>query len=239
MKTAVILLIFVGLLLPSALVFGDLTFEDVQKIRDTLKPEFDAINKRFDDVNQRFNVVWMFLLAVLAAVIGMPLYRDRKKERNRTPGRERMKTIVLLILVGLLLPSALVFGDLTFEDVQKIRDILKPEFDAINKRFDDVNQRLGDVNQRFNVVWMFLLAVLAAVIGMPLYRDRKKEREQDEKIEALTRIVEKQQAEIEQQKAQISSQRAELNSLKTHVDPPAAAPKHTTALSIESKEVNG
>ena len=223
MKT-IVLLILVGLLLPSALVFGDLTFEDVQKIRDSLKPEFDAINKRFDDVNQRFNVVWMFLIAMLAAVIGMPLYRDRKKERNGTPGRERMKTIVLLTLVGLLLPSALVFGDITFEDVQKIRDTLKPEFDAMNKRFDDVNQRLGDVNQRFNVVWMFLLAVLAAVIGMPLYRDRKKEREQDEKIEALTRIVEEQQAEIEQQKAQISSQRAELNSLKTHVDPPAAAP---------------
>ena len=128
-----------------------------------------------------------------------------------------MKTIVLLILGGLLLPSALVFGDITFEDVQKIRDTLKPEFDAMNKRFDDVNQR-------FNVVWMFLLAVLAAVIGMPLYRDRKKEREQDEKIEALTRIVEEQQAEIEQQKAQISRQRAELNSLKTHADPPAAAP---------------
>ena len=128
-----------------------------------------------------------------------------------------MKAVVLLILVGLLLPSALVFGDLTFEDVQKIRDSLKPEFDAMNKRFDDVNQR-------FNVVWMFLIAMLAAVIGMPLYRARKKEREQVEKIEALTRIVEEQQAEIEHQKAQISSQRAELNSLKTHVEPPAAAP---------------
>ena len=135
-----------------------------------------------------------------------------------------MKTVVLLIFVGLLLSSALVFGDLTFEDVQKIRDTLKPEFDAMNKRFDDVNQRLGDVNQRFNVVWMFLIAVLAAVIGMPLYRERKKEREQDEKIETLTRIVEKQQAEIEHQKAQISSQQAELNSLKRLVAPPAAAP---------------
>ena len=101
-----------------------------------------------------------------------------------------MKTVALLILVGILLSSALAFGDLTFNDVQKIRDTLKPEFDAMNKRFDDVNQR-------FNVVWMFLIAVLAAVIGMPLYRDRKKEREQDEKIEALTRIVEEQQAEID------------------------------------------
>ena len=81
MKT-VVSLILVGLLLWSASAFGELTFEDVQKIRDTLKPEFDAMNKRFDDVNQRFNVVWMFLIAVLAAVIGMPLYRDRKKERE-------------------------------------------------------------------------------------------------------------------------------------------------------------
>ena len=101
-----------------------------------------------------------------------------------------MKTVVLLIFVGLLLWSASAFGELTFEDVQKIRDTLKPEFDAMNKRFDDVNQR-------FNVVWMFLIAVLAAVIGMPLYRHRKKEREQDEKIETLTRIVEEQQAEID------------------------------------------
>ena len=101
-----------------------------------------------------------------------------------------MKTVVSLILVGLLLASALAFGDLTFDDVEKIRDTLKPEFDAMNKRFDDVNQR-------FNVVWMFLIAVLAAVIGMPLYRDRKKEREQDEKIETLTRIIEEQQAEID------------------------------------------
>ena len=127
-----------------------------------------------------------------------------------------MKNVLVILLVGLLLWSASAFGELTFEDVQKIRDILKPEFDAINKRFDamnkrfdDVNQRLGDVNQRFSIIWMLLVALIVAVIGMPLYRERKKEREQDEEIKALKRIVEQQQVEIER--------------LKTRL-PPSAAP---------------
>ncbi len=122
-----------------------------------------------------------------------------------------MKNVLVILLVGLLLWSASAFGELTFEDVQKIRDSLKPEFDAINKRFDamnkrfdDVNQRLGDVNQRFSIIWMLLVALIVAVIGMPLYRDRKKEREQDEKLEALKRIVEQQQAEIERLKTLVA-----------------------------------
>ena len=113
-----------------------------------------------------------------------------------------MKNVLVILLVGLLLWSASAFGELTFEDVQKIRDSLKPEFDAINKRFEDVNQR-------FNIVWMLLVALIVAVIGMPLYRERKKEREQDEEIKALKRIVEQQQVEIER--------------LKTRL-PPSAAP---------------
>ena len=120
-----------------------------------------------------------------------------------------MKNVLVILLVGLLLWSASAFGELTFEDVQKIRDILKPEFDAINKRFDAINKRFEDVNQRFNIVWMLLVALIVAVIGMPLYRERKKEREQDEEIKALKRIVAEQQVEIER--------------LKTRL-PPSAAP---------------
>ena len=120
-----------------------------------------------------------------------------------------MKNVLVILLVGLLLWSVSAFGELTFEDVQKIRDILKPEFDAINKRFDAINKRFEDVNQRFNIVWMLLVALIVAVIGMPLYRDRKKEREWDEEIKALKRIVEQQQVEIER--------------LKTRL-PPSAAP---------------
>ena len=115
-----------------------------------------------------------------------------------------MKNVLVILLVGLLLWSVSAFGELTFEDVQKIRDSLKPEFDAINKRFDAINKRFEDVNQRFNIVWMLLVALIVAVIGMPLYRDRKKEREQDEKLETLTRIVEEQQAEIERLKTLVA-----------------------------------
>ena len=115
-----------------------------------------------------------------------------------------MKNVLVILLVGLLLWSASAFGELTFEDVQKIRDSLKPEFDAINKRFDAINKRFDDVNQRFNIVWMLLVALIVAVIGMPLYRERKKEREQDEKLEALKRIVEQQQAEIERLKTLVA-----------------------------------
>ncbi len=120
-----------------------------------------------------------------------------------------MKNVLVILLVGLFLWSASAFGELTFEDVQKIQNILKPEFDAINKRFDAINKRFEDVNQRFNIVWMLLVALIVAVIGMPLYRDRKKEREWDEEIKALKRIVEQQQVEIER--------------LKTRL-PPSAAP---------------
>ena len=120
-----------------------------------------------------------------------------------------MKNVLVILLVGLLLWSASAFGELTFEDVQKIRDSLKPEFNAINKRFDAINKRFEDVNQRFNIVWMLLVALIVAVIGMPLYRERKKEREQDEEIKALKRIVAEQQVEIER--------------LKTRL-PPSAAP---------------
>ena len=122
-----------------------------------------------------------------------------------------MKTVLVILLVGLLLWSASAFGELTFEDVQKIRDSLKPDFDAINKqfdavnkRFDDVNQRLGGVNQPFSIIWMLLVALIVAVIGMPLYRERKKEREQDEEIEALKRIVGEQQVEIERLKTLVA-----------------------------------
>lgn len=108
-----------------------------------------------------------------------------------------MKSVRLILLVGLLLWSASAFGELTFEDVQEIQDILKPEFDAINERFEDVNQR-------FNIVWMLLVALIVAVIGMPLYRERKKEREQDEEIQALKRIVAEQQVEIERLKTLVA-----------------------------------
>ena len=115
-----------------------------------------------------------------------------------------MKNVLVILLVGLLLWSVSAFGELTFEDVQKIRDILKPEFDAINKRFDAINKRFEDVNQRFNIVWMLLVALIVAVIGMPLYRERKKEREQDEEIKALKRIVAEQQVEIERLKTLVA-----------------------------------
>ena len=115
-----------------------------------------------------------------------------------------MKTVLVILLVGLLLWSASAFGELTFEDIQKIRDSLKPDFDAINKQFDAINKRFEDVNHRFNIVWMLLVALIVAVIGMPLYRERKKEREQDEEIEALKRIVAEQQVEIERLKTLVA-----------------------------------
>ena len=51
---------------------------------------------------------------------------------------------------------------------------------------------------------MLLVALIVAVIGMPLYRERKKEREQDEEIKALKRIVAEQQVEIERLKTLVA-----------------------------------
>lgn len=131
-----------------------------------------------------------------------------------------MKLGCLLFLCGLLFFSASAFGELSVEDWEKFRTIVKEEvsasekrlraeiaaaekrtkehttqevakliirmdqtdkrrdaqFEAIDNRFGDTNQRFGDVNTRLNFNFVLLVALIGVVIGLPLFRDRKKER---------------------------------------------------------------
>lgn len=158
-----------------------------------------------------------------------------------------MKLGCLFFLCGLLFFSALAFGELSVEDWEKFRAIVKEEvsasekrtkehttqevakliirmdqmdkrreaqFEAIDNRFEDTSQRFGDVNTRLNFNFVLLVALIGVVIGLPLFRDRKKEREQDAKIEAQQKLLEAQQQRIEAQQRELEAVRKELVSLK-------------------------
>lgn len=169
-----------------------------------------------------------------------------------------MKLGCLFFLWGLLFFSASAFGELSVEDWEKFRAIVKEEvsasekrtkeyatqsekrtkehttqevaklivrmdrtdkhraaqFEAIDNRFGDTNQRFSDVNTRLNFNFVLLVALIGAVIGLPLFRDRKKEREQDAKIEAQQKLLEAQQQRIEAQQRELEAVRKELASLK-------------------------
>lgn len=149
-----------------------------------------------------------------------------------------MKLGCLFFLWGLLFFSASAFGELSVEDFEKFRAIVKEEvsasekrtkehttqevaklivrmdrmdkhreaqFEAIDNRFGDTNQRFSDVNTRLNFNFVLLVALIGAVIGLPLFRDRKKEREQDAKIEAQQKLLEAQQRELEAVRKELAS----------------------------------
>ena len=98
------------------------------------------------------------------------------------------------------------------------------QFEAVDNRFDDTNHRFGDVNMRLNLNFTLLVVLIGVVIGLPLFRDRKKEREQDAKLEAQQKQLEAQQQRIEAQERELAAVRAELAALKQqptlHVEQP-------------------
>ena len=94
-----------------------------------------------------------------------------------------MKTILFLAILwcAISLPA---LGELTPEDLDKIRLIVKEEVDpvkrdvaiiqgqlqGIDKRFDDVNKRFDDVNKRFdhaNNYTYALIALIVIAVGIP------------------------------------------------------------------------
>ncbi|MCY3724652.1 hypothetical protein F4X88_14870 [Candidatus Poribacteria bacterium] len=94
-----------------------------------------------------------------------------------------MKTILFLAILwcAISLPA---LAELTPEDLDKIRLIVKEEVDpvkrdvaiiqgqlqGIDKRFDDVNKRFDDVNKRFdhaNNYTYALIALIVIAVGIP------------------------------------------------------------------------
>ena len=94
--------------------------------------------------------------------------------------------------------------------------------DETNKRIDTESQvvrdRFGDLNNRLNIILGLLGALIAVVIGLPLLRERKKEREQDEQLAAQQAVIEKQQEQLAAQQVLIEKQQEQLAAQQQKLD---------------------
>ena len=92
---------------------------------------------------------------------------------------------------------------------------LDSRIDETNKRMDAgfqaVDNRFGDVNIRLNLNFGLLVAFIGVVIGLPLLRERKKEREQDEQLAAQQAVIEKQQEQLATQQQKLDMQQQLLD----------------------------
>ena len=127
-----------------------------------------------------------------------------------------MKTTLFLAILcwAILLPA---LAELTPEDLDKIRLIVKEEvdpvkrdvaviqgqlqsidkrFDDVNKRFDDVNKRFDDVNKRFdhaNNLTYALIALIVIAVGIPqiIIASRwRKDVQLEKQVQTLTQRLE-------------------------------------------------
>ena len=151
------------------------------------------------------------------------------------------------VLIGLLCVSASAFGALSVDDYEKLNTMFKESetrmknhvsqeiakvnteirrldsrIDETNKRMDTgfqaVDNRFGDVNIRLNLNFGLLVALIAVVIGLPLLRERKKEREQDEQLAAQQAVIEKQQEQLAAQQVLIEKQQEQLAAQQQKLD---------------------
>ena len=106
-----------------------------------------------------------------------------------------MKIILLLsiLIVVIIVPTV---DALTPEDLNEIRLLIKEELEPIKTEISKLNERVAGVEGRVEglekmMTWLMVLIVV--VVGVPqliaAWRTRK-EKEQDKKIEDLTREIE-------------------------------------------------
>ena len=165
-----------------------------------------------------------------------------------------MRLVCLFFLCVLLFSGPSSFSEISVEEFEKIRTIVKEEVSASEARLRaeiaaaekramahatqeaekitvrmDVTDRqreaqFNSVDKNFGYLYM-LFAALLALIGLPLLRERKKEREQDAKLEAQQKQLEAQQQRIEAQERELAAVRAELAALKQQPLPHAEQPQ--------------
>ena len=170
-----------------------------------------------------------------------------------------MKLSCLFLMCGLLFLGSLTFGEISVDEFEKIRAIVKEEVGEsetrlsteivasekrlraeiaasekraithttqevakLTVRMDETDKRrdtqFASVDRDFGYVFMLFVALLA-LIGLPLLRDWKKEREQDAKLAAQQKRIEEQEKRIEAQarefKAQARTIEAQARELET------------------------
>ena len=153
-----------------------------------------------------------------------------------------MKLIYLFLMCGLLFLGIPTFSEISVEEFEKIRTIVKEEVGEsetrsknhtsqevakLTVRIDETDKRrdtqFASVDRDFGYVFMLFVALLA-LIGLPLLRDWKKEREQDAKlaaqqkrIEAQEKRIEAQARELKAQEKRIEAQNRELETIRNEL----------------------
>lgn len=102
-----------------------------------------------------------------------------------------MKLLSVCLCIGILLTTIPAFADMDVEDLEQIRSIMREEIAASEKRtkvqIDELHARIDGLQTQIEMQ-LALMAFIAVVIGIPqiiVATQRKKQREQEEKIEAL------------------------------------------------------
>ena len=135
-----------------------------------------------------------------------------------------MKLSCLFLMCGLLFLGIPTFSEISVEEFEKIRTIIKEEVGEsetrsknhtthevakLTVRMDETDKRrdtqFASVDRNFGYVFMLFVALLA-LIGLPLLRDWKKEREQDAKLAAQQKRLEEQEKQIEEQARELKAQ---------------------------------
>ena len=103
----------------------------------------------------------------------------------------KMKLLSVCLCIGILLTTLPAFAALSVEDLQQIRTIVREEIAVseaqLQAQIDELHTRLDGL-QTLIEIQLALVAFIAVFICIPqiiVAMQRKKERELDEKIEAL------------------------------------------------------
>ena len=102
-----------------------------------------------------------------------------------------MKLLSVCLCIGILLTTIPAFADMDVEDLEQIRSIMREEIAASQERtkvqIDGLHARIDGLQTQIEMQ-LALMAFIAVVIGIPqiiVATQRKKQREHEEKIEAL------------------------------------------------------
>ncbi len=121
-----------------------------------------------------------------------------------------MKTLGLFLIIAMVLctSSMSVFGELSVEDLEKIRQIVNESEVRLGKRIDEVKReldtriedqgkRITDLRDRINFQGHLIIALIVAIIGfvaVPLsflvYQYNKQRDQQRKEIQALRQRIE-------------------------------------------------
>ena len=112
--------------------------------------------------------------------------------------------LILISITAFLIFAAPVFSELTVEDLEKIRSIVKESEDRLKEDIETSEKRLmqhvadkfGEVDKRLNIIFGFVIALITlivVVVGVPqiiMAWRGKEDRTQKEQIQELRQEIE-------------------------------------------------